>query len=158
MMRIVAASSADADTLAGLNQYVQNLHLENAPQFFKLPIRERATAAFKALLDRDDARAFIAYNDGRAIGYVLVFLVDRPETAFVSARRWLYLDQISVEPNSRRQGVGRALLNAALGCARAAGIDEIEVETWSFNAVAQVFFKSYGFAPKTEQFWLKLRV
>jgi ribosomal protein S18 acetylase RimI-like enzyme len=156
-MRIEAASSADADTLAGLNEYVQNLHLENAPQFFKSPTRERATDAFKALLDRDDARAFIAYSDGRAIGYVLVFLIDRPETVFASARRGLYLDQISVEPNSRRQGVGRALLNAALGYASATGIDEIEVETWSFNVVAQAFFKSAGFGPKTERLWLKPR-
>ena len=156
-MRIEAASSADADTIAGLNQFVHNLHLENAPYFFKSPTREGVAVTFKTLLDRDDTRAFIAYVDGRAIGYVPAFLVDRPETVFGSARRLLYVDQISVEPNSRRHGVGRELLKAALRCARSAGIDDIEVETWAFNEVAQAFFNSAGFRPKTERLWMTLK-
>jgi hypothetical protein len=40
MMRIEAASSADADTLAGLNQYVQSLHMDKAPHVSKPATRE----------------------------------------------------------------------------------------------------------------------
>jgi GNAT superfamily N-acetyltransferase len=157
MIRIQAASSADADTLARLNQYVHTLHVDKAPHVFKPLTREAAAAAFTSLLSRDDARAFIAYVDGRATGYILVFVVDRAETAFGFARRWLYIDQISVEPRSRRHGVGRELLNAALGYARSAGLHEIEVETWVFNEVAQAFVASSGFEPKTKRFWMNLK-
>ena len=57
-MRIEIASSADADTFAVLNRHVHSLHLENAPDFFRVPTHEEAVAAFRTLLAKENARHF----------------------------------------------------------------------------------------------------
>jgi ribosomal protein S18 acetylase RimI-like enzyme len=155
-MRIEIASIEDADTLARLNQHVHRLHVESVPNFFKWPTHEEALASFRELLGRDNSRAFIAYEDDVAIGYLLVSTYEHPADALRLARRFLDIDQISVEPNWQRRGVGRELMNAALQYARETGISDIELSTWAFNSAAQAFFKSLGFQPKTERFWMRL--
>ena len=155
-MRIKTAGIRDADTLARLNQHVHELHVENLPHFFKSPTFEEAEVAFKETLGKNNSRAFIAYDGDVAIGYVLVFISERPEDASNHSRRWLYIGQISVEPDWQHRGVGRELMNVALQYARENGIDTVELDTWSFNDSAQAFFKSLGFQPKTEGFWMRL--
>ena len=73
----------------------------------------------------------------------------RPEDAFCTARTFVYVDQLSVDPSYQRQGVGRELLEAVMGYAQESNIDDIEVETWAFNTAAQGFFGSLGFEPRT---------
>lgn len=156
IVRIETASPADTDTLARLNQHVHKLHIEAVPHFFKRPNQQEVATFFKELLGKDNWRAFIAYVDDTAVGYVLVTTGERPVNTFSLARRWLYIDQISVEPNWQGQGVGRELMKAALQYAREAGLDNIEVDTWAFNSAAQSFFQSVGFQPKTKRFWMRL--
>jgi ribosomal protein S18 acetylase RimI-like enzyme len=155
-MRIDTATLADAGTLAELNEHVHRLHLEHAPAFFRDPTRQEAADAFRALLGREDTRAFIAYIGDRAVGYVLLVVYERAAGAFSPARRTLYIDQIAVDPGCRRSGVGRQLVDAALGWARASGIGDVEADTWAFNTKAQAFFAAQGFRPKTGRLWLKL--
>jgi ribosomal protein S18 acetylase RimI-like enzyme len=155
-MRIEPGSPTDAGTLARLNPYVHDLHLDYAPHVFGSPTREETAAAFEALLRRDNCRAFLAYTEDRAVGYVLVTVGERPASAFNRPRRWLYIDQISVEPGARRRGVGRALVSAVLRHAVETGIDDVEVDTWIFNDHAQAFFASLGFQAKTLRSWLTL--
>jgi GNAT superfamily N-acetyltransferase len=88
---------------------------------------------------------------------MLVMIGERPATAFHRPRRWLYIDQISVEPDARRRGVGRALVSAVLRYADDTGIDDVEVDTWAFNDRAQAFCASLGFRAKTRRSWITLR-
>lgn len=155
-MQIVAASAADANTFAELNRHVHSIHLENAPSFFREPTLEEAAAAFRRLLSKEDARAYLALLDGEAVGYLLLFLREREAHAFCPARRFLYVEQISVEPAWQGHGVGRALMDAALQFAVESGIDDIETDTWAFNSQAQTFFQAVGFAPKTYHYQMKL--
>ncbi|HEX8990145.1 MAG TPA: hypothetical protein VF784_00575 [Anaerolineales bacterium] len=43
-----------------------------------------------------------------------------------------------------------------LETARAAEINELEIETWAFNTKAQEFFKAAGLQPKIERLWMHL--
>jgi ribosomal protein S18 acetylase RimI-like enzyme len=156
-MRIEPGSPTDAGTLARLNPFVHDLHREHAPHVFGAPTHEEAAAAFEAMLRRDNHRAFLAYVDDRAVGYVLVTVGERPASAFNRPRRWLYIDQISIEPAARRRGVGRALVAAVLEYADDTEIHDVEVDTWAFNDRAQAFFASLGFRAKTRRSWITLR-
>jgi ribosomal protein S18 acetylase RimI-like enzyme len=89
------------------------------------------------------------------VGYVLLIFVERPGNAFSPPRRWLYVDQISVETEWEGHGVGTQLLETAVEQAKSAGMDELEIDTWSFNTKAKGFFKGFGFQPKTERFWMQ---
>ena len=98
MTRIEQASPVDAATLAKLSLHVHRLHVEHAPHFFLEPTDVERQAAFTELLSKPNVRAFIAYADDRAVGYVLGLIHERVTSTFNPARRSLYVDQISVEP------------------------------------------------------------
>lgn len=145
MVRIEAATVADADVLADLNRHVQGLHVDGAPHLFKRPVHDEVVAQFKAWLGEENASAFIAYQGKRPVGYVLAFVRERPDNPITRAWRALVIDQISVEPAWKGKGVGRALVEAALEVAREAAVDEVQATTWAFNDQAQAFFRALGF-------------
>lgn len=156
MIQIEKASLTDADTLVRLNQHVHRLHMENASRFFKQPTEAESQLAMQELLAQTNAQAFIAYSDGQAVGYILFMIRKQAENVFSPGRRWLYVDQISVEPEWLKHGIGRQLLQAVFDIAREVGIEELEVDTWAFNARAQAFFKSFGFQPKIIRHWMRV--
>jgi ribosomal protein S18 acetylase RimI-like enzyme len=92
--------------------------------------------------------ALMAKAGREPVGYVLAVVHEKPKDLFTNARRWLYLDQISVESAWERQGVGRTLCEALVARAQREGLTEIETDTWAFNKIAQEFFRHLGFSPK----------
>jgi len=128
------------------------MHAAAEPGYFKPFHAEPIAKWFQSILSRDDARAWIADADGQPVGYACAFFYDRPESPFCLPRRWCELDQIAVEPGSRKHGVGRMLVEAVLGAARADGFPEVELTTWHFNAEARRLFCEMGFASRSERF------
>jgi len=56
-----------------------------------------------------------------------------------------YLDQLSVHPTAMRQGIGTALLEAALGWAREQGHDSVFLATFRDVAWNAPFYRRHGF-------------
>lgn len=146
-MNIRMATQDDVDLLALLNRDVQKLHADARPNLFKQPddlepvkadIRDR-------MLADADGRVLIIEDDGQAAGYVYVQFVRRAETAYTYARQFLHIDQISVKPEYRGKGYGRALMQAVFDLATTQGIERVTLNTWDFNEIAQVFFARMGF-------------
>jgi DNA-binding MarR family transcriptional regulator/predicted GNAT family acetyltransferase len=96
----------------------------------------RVLADFAAQHDPARERVWIAELDGRRAGSVMV--VER-EPGVAQLRLLL------VEPEARGAGVGGALLDAALGFARAAGYDEITLWTQNVLTAARRLYERAGF-------------
>lgn len=60
------------------------------------------------------------------------------------------ITEFYVDPGYRRQGVGRRLLQAAIGQCKARGAGEITLLTGDDNYAAQALYASGGFAPSGE--------
>jgi len=145
---IRSAVPDDADLLATLSRFIHDLHSAARPDDFKpLVPAELAEWFRKGLLD-GATKIWIAECDGRPVGYVAASVQDRGATPFGPERRWLELDGISIDPDYRRRGVGRALVLAAVEHARAEGISRIEAVNWWFNDEARTAFARLGFEPK----------
>jgi GNAT superfamily N-acetyltransferase len=56
-----------------------------------------------------------------------------------------YLAEIYVVPDRRGQGIGRALMEAAMAAARAEGADHMELGTGEADVVARALYESLGF-------------
>jgi ribosomal protein S18 acetylase RimI-like enzyme len=121
MTTIRAAVTGDEELLAKLNGFVQELHLQRRPDHFRQTHLTELATWFKFLLEKPTARVWIAEEQGRPVGYVLAIFQDLPENPFTHARSWLEIDQIAVDSNHRRRGIGRALVLKAIAEARAAG-------------------------------------
>ena len=57
-----------------------------------------------------------------------------------------YLAELYVAPHLRGRGLGRALMNAAIELARAAGADYMELNTGEDDAAARALYESLGFS------------
>ncbi len=138
------ATPADAATLARLNAHVQGWHAAHYPEvFFPNPDPQALTAWFSDRLADPDCTAFLTGDP--ATGYALCQLQTRAASIFSPPVRRLMIDHIAVAPEARRQGQGRALLEAARDLARSLTVDEILLDTWDANREAHAFFRAAGF-------------
>ena len=143
------ARAGDEETLLQLNACVQDLHVAERPDFFRVTDREAALEAYRAGIEELSPRIWIAELDGKAVGYTVAQLRERSGNPFCRPQRSCEIDQIAVEPQARRRGVARALIERAVEDVHAIGIDDIELTVWAFNEDAQRAFAKLGFRPKT---------
>jgi GNAT superfamily N-acetyltransferase len=109
---------------------VQRLHVEHHPEIFKMPQSDDfAVAFFDEMLADEIIHIFIAEKNGEAFGYILCKLIEREETAFTFAMRYLLVDQISVRPEARGGGVGSALMMKADNLADELGVSMIQLDS-----------------------------
>ena len=94
-IEIRRASVAQAKTIAKLNDYVHQKHVEAVPAFFKKKSLQEATEIFEQILAIENAYAFIAWHKRKAVGYTLCFLQYREETPFTYSRRFIVVDQMT---------------------------------------------------------------
>jgi len=151
-LTIRPAITGDEVVLVRLNQFVQELHVANAGDTFRRADDTEWTAWYRALFDKPDIRIWIAEMDHVPVGCVMVSHKEQAESPYRFGCRRHDIDQIAVLPDWQRRGIGRALVAKVIEEARAEGIDEIELSSWSFNQSAHEAFRRLGFAPKWVRF------
>jgi len=84
---------------------------------------------------------------------IVALLAGEPVTGFALIRLrpslWVkaedaYLEELYVVPDQRRQGIGRALLNAAIDFVREAGANHFELTTGETDKEARALYESRG--------------
>jgi len=89
-----------------------------------------------------------------ADGTIIVLLAGDPPTGFALFRirpsLWAkagdaYLEELYVIPKHRRQGIGRALLEASIEAARKGGANHFELTTGETDTEARALYESRGF-------------
>jgi ribosomal protein S18 acetylase RimI-like enzyme len=148
------ATEADAGNISSLNTDVQATHASAVPWLFKPASPDTFPPEVVAeLLDEPSNLVFIAEVESTPAGYVYAEIIDRPETSFNHAYQMIYIHHVSVRPTLRRQGVGRALLEAVQAEARKRDIHMISLDVWTFNDAARAFFSRNGFTAHSERLW-----
>ncbi|MFT4030301.1 MAG: GNAT family N-acetyltransferase [Protaetiibacter sp.] len=122
------ATTGDADS-------VLNLVRQFAVSF--TPSQERFSEAFAAALDRDDLFAAVAVDAPNVVGYVLA---NRHITFFADGPV-VWVEEVMVDPASRKHGIGRALMDATEAWARAEGARYISLATRR----ASDFYRAIGY-------------
>ena len=156
-MIVRGASVGDAETLAGLNRFVHDTHLQRRPDYFTPWRLEDVSAWFRDQLDHVSTAAWIAQEGDLSVGYLIMFVHERARNPFHHARRWCEIDQIAVDPAWRRRGIGGALVTAALEEAAARGLRDVELSSWAFNRDAHAMFRRFGFEPRVVTFERRAR-
>ena len=99
---------------------------------------------FSAALQTPTTTIFVAYADGRLIGYSMVGRVMLPAPSPVDAKA-CEIYRLYVEPDYHGQKIGQALLTAALESPIARVAPAVYLSVWSENHKAQQFYAKHGF-------------
>ena len=90
--------------------------------------------------ERPAAEVLVALKDGKPAAFALFF---HNFSTFLG-RRGLWLEDLYVRPEFRRQGCAKALLRALAGLARERGCGRFEWAVLDWNASAIEFYQSLG--------------
>jgi GNAT superfamily N-acetyltransferase len=90
--------------------------------------------------ERPYAEAIVAELDDRTIGFALFF---HTYSTFLT-QPGLYLEDVFVAPEYRRQGVGKALMTSVIKIARDRGCGRLEWSVLDWNQSAIEFYQSLG--------------
>jgi GNAT superfamily N-acetyltransferase len=147
-MNIRQATLDDLNNLAPL--------FDSYRQFYAQPPNLALARSFLSeRIDRSESVIFVAFDvQARAIGFTQLY----PSFSSVSAARVFILNDLFVAPDARRDGVGVALLRAAVDFGRAANAVALELSTAASNHGAQALYEREGWERDRDFFVYRLRL
>lgn len=144
-MIIKIEQTTDYDVISRLNESVQTIHNRLFPEEFKKFDINSATEFFKKILISNHSYAFVAIVDSVPVGYILCLQKTRKENEFQYEKKLLYIDQISINEEFRKLGIGKQLMTKAIELAQLLHVEEIQLDHWVRNEEASGFFQKMGF-------------
>ena len=150
-MEWTIAETRDPGILTDLNEEVQSLHHQWYPNLFKPFDRQEVMVFFSERLKGSDWFAYVASDRKGPLGYVLAIRNVYPDNPFRYRFERIILDQLVVIPAGRKLGLGRALVKKVEDLAIDLNIPRIELNHWTSNEAAHVFFQKVGFQYFNEQ-------
>ena len=96
-----------------------------------------SAAGIRETIQYETARAFVAQESGRIVGYVM---------ARISGQEGEILD-LAVPPDQRRRGIASSLLRAVVEALQSGGVREMYLEVRESNHPAIQLYRSQGFRP-----------
>ncbi len=131
------ATLQDLDQLTNLfDQYVV---------FYKNPSNiEKHKAYLKERIENNEATIFLAFDENnpeKAIGFTLIYVT----FSSLALNKILILNDLYVDPNARKNGIGEKLILEAVALAKELGSNLIRLRTAKNNTVAQGLYNKMGF-------------
>jgi ribosomal protein S18 acetylase RimI-like enzyme len=154
-----SATLADAPALAqlGRDSFVAAFgHLYRPEDLAAFLAEYRTAEKFREHLADPPTLIQVAEEDGRLAAYCLIVrgepFDERPEPR---PERPVFLSQLYCAPGMAGRGLGAALIEWAIGEARAWHADAVQLSVFSENFGAQRFYQRYGFAKVADiDFWV----
>jgi ribosomal protein S18 acetylase RimI-like enzyme len=112
---------------------------------------QRRRDQYREWLADGSGRLFVAEDDGRAVGYLMLTIGGKPATWDVGEHA-AEVETMSVLPDARSRGVGAALMDAALRHAEDEGVRAVGVGVVHSNEAGIRFYDRAGF----KQFYVQL--
>jgi len=115
-------------------------------QFYRQPSDpQRARRFLLERFEHNQSVIFIAFEDGAAIGFTQLY----PSFSSVGTARIFILNDLFVSPETRRRGVGAALLQTAAEYGRRLAAIRLVLSTEVINANAQALYEKTGWKRDT---------
>ncbi|MEE2786162.1 MAG: GNAT family N-acetyltransferase [Myxococcota bacterium] len=139
------ASAHDLESISGLWRALIAHHEPLNPRLYGLEAHSEVT--YQALVRRQlrDAHGMVivAVDGQRIVGYLMG--AEGYRSPVYTRRRVGMIYDMFVDPDYRRHGVGRRLVEAAVTTFRAAGLEDIQVNYDPTNEAARAFWSALGF-------------
>jgi ribosomal protein S18 acetylase RimI-like enzyme len=145
-MQIREATVGDIDALCDLFVEVNDLHVEAVPHLYQKVEADEVMADYlRDQIGWPGRQIFVAEQAGMVAGFVIVAVRLAPDAPVYVRRRFAEIEVLTVRTSSRRQGIGRALMDRAHQWAADRDIDQVELVVLDFNDDARRFYEELGY-------------
>ena len=145
----------DLAVIAELLAYVQRIHADALPHFFKQPQAEDLSSeVVRTFVECPGNLILLAEecdsesdNDALpvVVGYMCAVIKSANENPFAYANKACHIEHVSVRPDRQGAGHGARLMQAVRTYAQEQGANMLTLDVWDFNTKAQLFFQGQGY-------------
>jgi ribosomal protein S18 acetylase RimI-like enzyme len=140
------ATIDDLLAICELGQQLNSLHHQQRPEIYAPATADfaRDAAHWQLQIDGDDQVAFLAEQDGKAVGFITV-QVTQYTSPLMQPQRVGRVGSVCVDLNVRGQGIGKALMSLAQDWAIEQGASDLRLTVWAFNTPALRLYEELGY-------------
>jgi ribosomal protein S18 acetylase RimI-like enzyme len=156
-MVIRKAGRADRDALGRLGAMLMDVHYNFDRRRFLDPGADASAGYARFLLSQlndPDAIILVAEHEGAVVGYCYAGI--EPLSWKELRNEAGFIHDLALDPAARRQGAGRALVDAAIDWFRGRGLARVMLWTSTENHAARELFLGAGFRPTMTEMTLEL--
>ena len=138
---------SDLSQLKILHMALLDVHHQGYPDLFPAPPEEIPDETMREMFFADNALVLVCEKSGKISGYAYGTERKVENSHFTIERRYIQVNDLYVLPECRKQGIGRALLEACREHSLKRGISTLEIGVYAFNQDALVFYNKLGYTP-----------
>ena len=147
-MNIRQATESDILQVARLLYQVQEVHAKGRPDLFNLGARKYTDEELKEIFsDAENRPVFVAETEGNVRGYAFCILEETSESHSLKGIKTLYIDDLCVDEECRRAGIGSMLYEFVLKFAKEKSCNRVTLNVWELNQGAKAFYEKKGMSP-----------
>ena len=138
------ATHNDIPRILELLSQVNDVHAEGRPDFFIKGKRKYNEEDLLKIINDDTTPVFVCEENDDIKGYAFCVIQDLSRCDNLRPDKSLYIDDICVDENYRRHGVGKKLYEHVVQFAKEEKCFNITLNVWAKNPGAQAFYESMG--------------
>ena len=138
------ATHNDIPRILELLSQVNDVHAEGRPDFFIKGKRKYNEEDLLKIINDDTTPVFVCEENDDIKGYAFCVIQDLSQCDNLRPDKSLYIDDICVDENYRRHGVGKKLYEHVVQFAKEEKCFNITLNVWAKNPGAQAFYESMG--------------
>ncbi len=138
------ATHNDIPRILELLSQVNDVHADGRPDFFIKGKRKYNEEDLLKIINDDTTPVFVYEKNDDIKGYAFCVIQDLSRCDNLCPDKSLYIDDICVDENYRRHGVGKKLYEHVVQFAKEERCFNITLNVWAKNPGAQAFYESMG--------------
>ena len=145
----------DIQDLLRLLSQVLEVHADLRPDLFIHNTTKFSYEDIEEIL-KDENKPIYVYDKNGVKGYVFLEIRNRVGVSNMPDEKYLYIEDLCVEEESRKQGIGKALLDYAVEFAKEEKCERIVLNLYKGNENAEKLYKDFGFTTRCEVLEMKV--
>lgn len=147
-MEIRFAQAKDVTGILALLRQVGSVHHEGRPDIFRAGAQKYGASQILAMLENNATPIFVAVNGEELLGYGFCQFKKYELDPVIADHSELYIDDLCVDENHRKEGIGRAIYEEILRYAKMRRCYNVTLNVWTCNPGALKFYESLGLKPQ----------
>ena len=149
------AKISDFQGLHNLIMQVHKLHVNERNDIYK-DVDPMDFEEFRTELSNSNNIYLIAELENEIVGICFSQIKEITNNKIMKNRKILHIENICVDENHQKKGIGKKLYNQIVELAKEKNIDNIELMVWGFNENAIKFYENLGMNIKNLKFEQKI--